>query len=115
MRNSEMPSIREEAGEELAGYLERLIMWKLPLSGEDRLPQVLEDCVRKLKKRQLQAEKQAVAAQIAALQAGDQDGSGQISDTSRELQWLIERDIEISRLLHAKDREVRSSPAGSGV
>jgi DNA primase len=113
MQFEDREELKSSAGAELADYLERLVMWELPISGEDRVPQFLEDCVRKLKRRQLQAEQQAIAAQIADIQT-QSPGSGD-SGADPELQLLLERDMAIGRELHMRDREGRGNAVRSGV
>jgi DNA primase len=115
-------AVKEAVPVELKSYVERLILWNLPISGESEASEALQDCVRKLNQRQLQAEKQHIAAQIAALQ--DEIGPGTVpgldaplheaepasyppdspAERSDELQQLLERDIEIGRQLHSRGR-----------
>lgn len=113
MRLQDRQELRVAAGAELADYLERLIMWELPISGEDRAPQLLEDCVSKLKRRRLQAEQQAIAAQIADIQA--QFPESRDAGADPELQLLLERDMAIGHELHMRDREGRRNTVRSGV
>ncbi len=106
---------------ELLDYFERLLLWKLPLSSEKEAAEALRDCVEKLNKRRLMAEKQAIAAQIADLQeqeqpssfsrTGDQtpEAAGEGGTTtglpaSEQLQQLLRRDMEIGWELHKRDR-----------
>jgi DNA primase len=93
---------------ELKSYVERLILWRLPISGPEEATEALEDCVGKLKQRRLQAEKQAIAAQIADLQdqlaPGATDESDANAPAREQLQQLLLRDMEIGRQLHARPR-----------
>ncbi|MEO6198047.1 MAG: DNA primase, partial [Dehalococcoidia bacterium] len=121
MEHNDREELKKAAGPELASYLERLIIWKLPISDEEQVLGVLEDCIRKLKHRQLQAEQQAIAAQIAALQmemgpqARDTSALDDVPEASEELQLLIQRDMEIGQELHMRDREGRTHTVRSGV
>jgi DNA primase len=100
--------VKEGVELELKSYVERLILWRLPISRPEEAADALEDCIGKLKQRRLQAEKQAIAAQIADLQ--DQLGPGATEESEanapvrEQLQQLLLRDMEIGRLLHARPR-----------
>jgi hypothetical protein len=121
MEHNDREELKKAAGQELSSYHERLIIWKLPISDEEQVPGVLEDCIRKLKHRQLQAEQQAIAAQIAALQmetgpqGRDTSALDDVPEASEELQLLIQRDMEIGQELHMRDREGRTHTVRSGV
>jgi hypothetical protein len=120
-RNYDENAIKSALPTELLEYFERLILWKLPLSTEKEASEALQDCVQKLNQRRLQAEKQATAAQIADLQeqmgvssfshepAGailaSAEGDATDSEGDSELQELLQRDMEIGRELHRRDRK----------
>jgi hypothetical protein len=108
--------LKANASPDLATYMERLIMSRLPISGEEEAAGVVDDCVRKLKQRRLQAEQQAIAAQIAALQ--DENRSSPDADAVdptafQEMEVLIQRNMEIGRELHTRGR--KDGPIPSGV
>jgi DNA primase len=103
--DSQLDSVKERVPLELKSYLERLILWRLPISGYAEATEALQDCIGKLKQRQLQAEKQAIAAQIADLQ--DEMGPALAEQTeeatqNERLQELLLRDMEIGRQLHSR-------------
>jgi hypothetical protein len=124
-RNCDENVLKSALPAELMDYFERLILWKLPLSTEKEASEALQDCVRKLNQRRLQAEKQAIAAQIADLQEQmgvslfDGEPAGALSaseegDTTAqpadpegesELQELLRRDMQIGWELHRRDRK----------
>ena len=91
--------LKEAVPIELMDYLERLILWKLPISSETQASDALRDCVKKLDQRRLQAEKQAIAAQIADLQ--DAEGSLE-SDIVGSLD--SQRVLELQRLQARYDK-----------
>jgi DNA primase len=117
----EVDSVKEALPVELKSYLERLILWKLPISSEENAGEALEDCIGKLHQRRLQAEKQAIAAQIADLQeqmgpvgatGSDQTASGSLDE---QLQHLLLRDMEIGHQLHSRGRRDGLSPVEIAV
>jgi DNA primase len=120
-RNCDGNVLKSDLPAELFDYYERLILWRLPLSTEKEAEEALRDCVEKLNQRRLQAEKQAIAAQIADLQEqiGPSllDGAGVEAPEStpegatttdfpaaEQLQQLLQRDMEIGWELHKRDR-----------
>lgn len=120
-RNCDEIVLKSALPAELSDYFERLILWKLPLSTEKEAAEALRDCAEKLNQRRLQAEKQAIAAQIADLQeqmgpssfSGEAGkaletavGGGTTTDlpAAQQLQQLLERDMQIGWELHRKDR-----------
>jgi DNA primase len=124
-RNCDENVLKSALPAELLDYFERLILWKLPLSSEKEAAEALQDCVQKLNQRRLQAEKQAMTAQIAdlqeqmgpssfsgeataALMASDEGGTTEqlpASEHDSELQQLLQRDMEIGWELHKRDRK----------
>jgi DNA primase len=115
-QHEDREELKRATGPDLAAYIERLIMYRLPISGEDQAPGVVDDCVRKLKQRRLQAEQQAIAAQIAALQDESRPSpaaSEVDAPASLEMETLIQRNMEIGRELHTRGR--KDGPIPSGV
>ena len=114
-------STREAVPVELTSYFERISTWRLPISAPDEALEALQDCIGKLKQRRLQAEKQAIAAQIAALQ--DEIGPPAVQSTPEdshperleELQQLLYRDMEIGRQLHSRGRKDGVTPVEIAV
>jgi DNA primase len=110
----DVAEIKRNAGPELTEYLERLIIMELPFSTESDASNALEDCIRKLERRRLQAEKQSTAARIADLQeltmSSEGGETGLNSDAQAELESLIERDMEIGRMLHGRNRTGAAAP-----
>ena len=51
----DVDSVKEALPVELKSYLERLLLWVLPVSSEDAAAEALQDCVEKLSQRRLQA------------------------------------------------------------
>jgi hypothetical protein len=92
-------------------YLERLLLWRLPISSEKEASDVLKDCIRRLNRRQLEAKQQATAAQIAELQdsLGTQAVTAAILDNSvesvsPELEERLQEDVQIGSELHRRER-----------
>ncbi len=120
-QHKERDSVKEAVPVELKSYVERLILWRVPVSTHEEAAEALQDCISKLHQRQLQAEKQAIAAQIADLQdqirpAGT-DGS--VADApfsmDEQLEQLLVRDMEIGRQLHSRGRKDGPSPVEISV
>jgi DNA primase len=114
-------NVKHHAPDELQGYAERLILWKLPVASEERAAQALQDCIEKLNHRRLQAEKQAIAAQIAALQeeigthhTNTPEGTAPLRG-AEELELLLQRDMEIGRQLHSRGRKEGAMPLQATV
>lgn len=113
----DIESVKDAVPVELKSYLERLILWGLPISSEDAAAEALQNCVERLNERLLQAEKQAIAAQIAALQEETGPSATESTDEavmpptrSEELQQLLQRDMEIGRQLHTRGRKGGGTP-----
>src|SRR5207247_1914872 len=60
--------LKTNAPVELMDYFERLTIWKIPQYSEAVAADALADCVKRLNRRRLEAEQQAMTAQIAGLQ-----------------------------------------------
>ncbi len=110
---------------ELNDYFERLMLWKVPQFAESEAAEALEDCVKRLNRRRLEAEQQANTAQVADLQ--DELGTalissalteGSIGDVSPELQETLLHGEEIGNELHRrknKDGRARLRRVETGV
>ena len=92
---------------ELMDYFERLVLWMIPHYAESEAAEALEDCIKRLNRRRLEAEQQANTAQVADLQ--DEMGTalissaltgGSIGDVSPELQETLLHGEEILSLIH---------------
>src|SRR5258708_16241925 len=90
-------------------YFERLILWNIPPYAEYEAAEALEDCIKRLNRRRLEAEQQANTAQVADLQ--DELGTalissalteGSIGDVSSELQETLLHGEEIGNELHRR-------------
>jgi len=120
-QHKERDSVKEAVPVELKSYVERLILWSVPVSTHEDAAEALQDCISKLHQRQLQAEKQAIAAQIADLQdrirpAGADGGETDAPlSMDEQLQELLVRDMEIGRQLHSRGRKDGLSPVEIAV
>ncbi|MCI0883586.1 MAG: hypothetical protein J4O13_04285, partial [Chloroflexi bacterium] len=85
---------------ELEAYFERLILRRLPISDAEQAAEAFSDCLQRLQKERLRAEKQATDFQIADLQ--DQVGVSGLLDTVD--QHVIERDTAIGKEIHRHGR-----------
>jgi len=97
---------------ELMDYFERLMLWKVPQYSEAVAADALADCVRRLNRRRLEAEQQAMTAQIAGLQEElggatitSAFAEGSIADVSPELQETLQHGEEIGNELHKRERK----------
>lgn len=111
LQHPDIESIKSALEIELMDYLERLILWRLPVSSEKEASDALKDCIRRLNKRQLEAKQQATAAQIADLQ--ETIGAHAISaamlqnsvgSVSPELEERLQEDVQIGSELHRRER-----------
>ena len=107
---------------ELMDYFERLILWKVPQFAESEAAEALEDCIKRLNRRRLEAEQQANTAQIADLQ--DELGTalissalteGSIGDVSPELQETLLHGEEIGNELHRRKNKDGRAAVETGV
>jgi DNA primase len=97
---------------ELTDYFERLILWKIPQYSEAVAADALADCVKRLNRRRLEAEQQAMTAQIAGLQEElggatitSAFAEGSIADVSPELQETLQHGEDIGNELHKRERK----------
>jgi DNA primase len=107
---------------ELMDYFERLILWKIPQFTEALAADALADCVKRLNRRRLEAEQQAMTAQIAGLQ--EELGTakitsafteGSISEVSPELHETLQHGEEIGNELHKRERKDRREAVQSTI
>jgi hypothetical protein len=93
-------------------YFERLISWNIPRFAQNEASEALADCVKRLNRRRLEAEQQAMTAQIAGLQ--DELGAaaittafaeGTVADVSLELQETLQHGEEIGNEIHKRQRK----------
>jgi DNA primase len=107
---------------ELMDYFERLILWKVPQFAETEAAAALEDCIKRLNRRRLEAEQQANTAQVADLQ--DELGTalissalteGSIGDVSPELQETLIHGEEIGNELHRRKTKDGRPAVETGV
>jgi hypothetical protein len=94
--HTDVDAVKNALPPELEAYFERLILRRLPISDADQAREAFEDCLQRLQKERLRAEKQATDFQIADLQ--EQVGVSGLLDTSD--QHVIERDTEIGKEIH---------------
>ena len=107
---------------ELMDYFERLTIWKIPQYSEAIAADALADCVKRLNRRRLEAEQQAMTAQIAGLQeelGGDTIttafADGSVADVSPELQETLQHGEEIGNELHKRERKDGREAVQSGI
>jgi DNA primase len=107
---------------ELMDYFERLILWKIPDYAESEVAEALEDCIKRLNRRRLEAEQQANTAQVADLQ--DELGTalissalteGSIGDVSSELHETLLHGEEIGNELHRRKSKDGRTAVETGV
>jgi DNA primase len=115
-------ALKSAISPELLDYFERLILWKVPQFAETEAAEALEDCIKRLNRRRLEAEQQANTAQIADLQ--DELGTalissaltdGTIGDVSPELQETLEHGEEIGNELHRRKNKDGRAAVETGV
>jgi DNA primase len=109
----ELDTVKESLPEELRGHLERLVNWRLlPPAAEAEA--ALANCREGLERRQLRAEKQAMAALLAtreeeigasALAEATASGAEEAEEAVREAIVLQRRDMEAGLRLHAGERK----------
>ncbi len=105
---------KEALPEELAGHLERLLKRRLPGCDAKGAEAALADCRRKLERRQLEAEKQASAALLAAQE--EELGPSALAEAAasatevddermREAVSVLRRDMETGLRLHRREEK----------
>jgi DNA primase len=108
----ESETVNEIVSVELRPHLERLFLRKLPDFNPKEAEQALVDCRQRLERRQLEAEKQAIGALLAAreeelgLSVLTEAALSETGDDERvkEVVGLHIRDMETGLKLHGRDR-----------
>jgi DNA primase len=112
-RAPELDVVKESLPEELKGHLERLVNWRL-LPPASEAAEAVAKCREGLEKRQLRAEKQAMAALLAAreeelgastLVEAAASGAEAAEEPLKEAVVLQRRDMETGLKLHAGERK----------
>ena len=112
-RAPELDMVKESLPEELKGHLERLVNWRL-LPPASEAAEAVAKCREGLGKRQLRAEKQAMAALLAAreeelgastLVEAAASGAEAAEEPVKEAVVLQRRDMETGLRLHAGERK----------
>ncbi len=110
--SDELEAVKEALPVELLPHLERLIMRSLPAFDDREAKKALVDCLRRLVRRRLEAEKQAMSALLAAREEelgasalAEAAASADVSDERiRDVVSLNVRDMETGLKLHGKER-----------
>jgi len=113
-------AVKEALPVELHAHLERLSQRRLPAFGLKEALEALADCRRRLERRQMEAEKQA----LAALLADRQEEFGPVAlieametapedEQTKEVVSLQMRDLEAGLKLHSRERSSGGSTAGT--
>ena len=112
-RAPELDMVKESLPEELKGHLERLVNWRL-LPPASEAAEAVAKCREGLEKRQLRAEKQAMAALLAAreeelgastLVEAAASGAEGAEEPVKEAVVLQRKDMETGLRLHAGERK----------
>lgn len=122
-RTGELDTVKDALGEELKGRFERLVNWRLPEYGPKEAEAAFADCLRRLHRRETEAERQALAAMLS--EAEDEVGASALaeaaaSDAEHEDErvqagiGLHRRELETALRLHAREREDNGEPAQAG-
>ena len=98
--HAEVNAVKNALPPELEAYFERLILRRLPISDAEQAAEAFADCLQRLQKERLRAEKQATDFQIADLQ--EQVGVSGLLDTPEH--HVIERDMKIGKEIHRHGR-----------
>jgi hypothetical protein len=109
--SDELEGVKEALPVELLPHLERLIMRSLPAFEDKEAKKALVDCLRRLVRRRLEAEKQATSALLAAREEevgpsalAEAAVAADVSDERvREVVSLNVRDMETGLKLHGKE------------
>ncbi|HET8943713.1 MAG TPA: DNA primase, partial [Dehalococcoidia bacterium] len=118
----ELEGVKRELPPELEPYLERLIVRKMPVFDIPQAREALLDCVMRLERRSLEAEKQAVSAQLATRE--EEVGSTALMNAAleesndviaRELAELQLRDLETGLKLHGRERNDGRQAVGTDI
>jgi DNA primase len=107
----ELEAVKTDLPVELEPYLERLIVRKMPAFEFPQAREALEDCILRLERRALEAEKQAVSAllatreeEVGASALMEAALAGEENTNTRELVDLQLRDMETGLRLHGRER-----------
>jgi len=115
--------VKESLPEELKGHLERLVNWRL-LPPTSEAAEAVAKCREGLEKRQLRAEKQAMAALLAAreeelgastLVEAAASGAEAAEEPLKEAVVLQRRDMETGLRLHAGERKEEDGESAETV
>ena len=107
----ELDAVKRGLPLELEPYVERLLSRKIPAFDLPQAHEALRDCIHRLERRALEAEKQAVSAQLANLE--EEIGVSALVEATRtaasnneaeELAKLQLRDLETGLKLHGRER-----------
>lgn len=118
----ETEAVKRELPPELEPHLERLLLRKMPAFDPPQAREALLDCIMRLERRALEAEKQAVSAQLATRE--EEVGASalveatlaQKNDTmTRELLDLQLRDLETGLRLHGRERNDGTQAVGTDI
>jgi DNA primase len=99
-QHAEVNALKSALPPELEAYFERLILRRLPISDAEQAAEAFSDCLQRLRKERLRAEKQATDFQIADLQ----EEVGVFGVLDAPAQQVIERDTEIGKEIHRHER-----------
>ncbi len=118
----ESEAVKEALPMELQGHFERLSQRRLPSFGPKEAIEALADCRRRLERRQMEAEKQALAALLADRQEKfgpvaliEAMQTGVENEEAREVVSLQMRDLEAGLKLHSRERSSGGNTAGIGT
>jgi DNA primase len=109
--DGELEAVKRELPLELEPHFERLTVRKMPKFDTNQAREALLDCVLRLERRALEAEKQAVSAELATRE--EELGASALieaaltneeSNATRELADLQLRDLETGLKLHGRER-----------
>ena len=110
-RSAELEAVKAELPLELEPYLERLIVRKMPAFDPAQVREAFRDCILRLQRRALEAEKQAVSALLATREEEmgasvlmEAASSGTEDSQTKELADLQLRDMETGLKLHGRER-----------
>lgn len=110
-RAGEIEAVKGELPLELEAHIERLIVRKMPAFDIPEAREALLDCILRLERRALEAEKQAVSAQLATRE--EEVGAPVLMEAAfarkndefaKELADLQLRDLETGLKLHGRER-----------
>jgi DNA primase len=121
-RDGELEAVKKELPLELEPYLERLFVRKMPAFDSTQAREALLDCILRLERRALEAEKQAVSAELATRE--EEVGASALLEaalvtgkdiTTQELADLQLRDLETGLKLHGRERNDGRQAVGTDI